>query len=82
MASYDEVLARLMEQLRARTANGETLNEDTDLVGELGLDSVTVMDMMLEIEDEFDITVPLNALADVRTVRDLAQTILRLEGVR
>ena len=34
----------------------------------------------MEIEDEFDISVPINALADVRTVRDLTDLIHKIKS--
>jgi acyl carrier protein len=34
----------------------------------------------MEIEDEFDISVPINALADVQTVHEFANLIERIEA--
>jgi acyl carrier protein len=42
------------------------------LTADLELDSAQLMELVLEIEEEFDISVPLNILPDVQTVRDLA----------
>jgi len=57
------------------------ITPDTDLVGDIDLDSLRVMDMVMEIEDQLDITIPTDLLADVRTVDDLANCILkRLSG--
>jgi acyl carrier protein len=53
------------------------LSEDTELVTDLGLDSMQVMEMLLVIEDRFDISVPVSILPDVVTVRDLAQQIVK-----
>jgi acyl carrier protein len=36
----------------------------------------------MELEDEFDITIPLDQLAEVRTVRDLADTVIAVSGGR
>lgn len=52
----------------------------TELTGDLELDSLRVMDLMLAVEDEFDISVPINSLADVRTVGDLAVLIQKTVG--
>ena len=38
------------------------------------------MGLLLAIEDRFDISVPLNILPDVRTVRDLAVQLEKLTG--
>lgn len=61
-------------------APGSTITEDTEIVAGLGLDSVKVLDLIMEIEDEFDVSIPMNKLADVRTVRDLAAAIESLEA--
>jgi acyl carrier protein len=47
-------------------------------VAELGLTSLQVMMMIEQIEDDFDISVPLNILPDIRTVRDLARQLEKL----
>ena len=51
------------------------LVDDEALVTELGLTSLQVMSMIEQIEDHFDISIPLNILPDIRTVRDLAQQL-------
>ncbi|MCK4425431.1 MAG: acyl carrier protein, partial [Deltaproteobacteria bacterium] len=50
----------------------------TDLVADLGLDSMAVMELLAAIEDRFDISIPLNILPDVRTLKDLALQIQQL----
>ncbi len=49
-----------------------------DLSRELGLDSVQVMDLIMEIEDHLDISVPVELLADARTLDQLCAGIVRL----
>ena len=51
---------------------------DTELVGDLGLSSLKIMDLLLEVEDRFDVSVPMNILPDVNTVRDFAQQLEKL----
>ena len=78
--SYAEILSRLTIHLE-RIASPETvINEQSELVTQLGLDSVKVLDVIMEIEDEFDVSVPMNLLADVRTVRDLAHVIAQIQS--
>ena len=48
---------------------------DSSVIEDTGLDSVSVMDFVMELEDEFDITIPLDQIAEVRTVGDLANTV-------
>lgn len=50
----------------------------TDLARELGLDSVQVMDMVMEIEDRLDVSVPVETLADARTLDQLCAGVAKL----
>jgi acyl carrier protein len=77
---YPEILARLSAHLRNVAGPDAAITEDADLIEQIGLDSGKVLDLLMEIEDEFDVSVPMNALADVRTVRNLAETIHDLLG--
>jgi len=54
--------------------------EDTELSAQLALDSLKVMDLIVAVEDRFDISIPLNALADVRTIGDLAELVAKATG--
>lgn len=49
-----------------------------DLVKEIGLDSVRTMDFIMEIEDRLDLSVPVEMLADARTLDQLCAGIVRL----
>jgi len=55
------------------------INESQHLMRDLELDSVMVMELMMELEDHFDISIPLNSLPDVNTVSDLAAEISKLK---
>lgn len=51
-----------------------------DLMREVGLDSVQVMDLVMEIEDRLDISVPVETLADAHTLDQLCAGIVQLAG--
>lgn len=75
---YDEILQRLLKQLEIIAGSDVQIEESTDLVEGLGLDSFKVLDLLLEVEDEFDISIPMNLLADVKTVKDLAERVTEI----
>ena len=58
---------------------GKTIEAATDIAAELDLDSLAVMDVIMELEDSLDISIPLNLIPDIRTVGDLADTIGQLK---
>lgn len=80
MPDYNEFLTQIYEVLKPFAKRGLILNEDSELVTELGLSSLQVMELIEHIEDHFDISVPLNILPDIRTIRDLAQQLEKLTG--
>ena len=73
MREYEDILAELYELLEPFSKEqAEALREDTELVADLEIDSLKLMELLMEIEDRFDVSVPLNVLPDVSTVKDLA----------
>lgn len=65
-------VCQFLEQITGPDTN---IKPDTNIAEELSLDSVKVLDLLMELEDEFDISVPLNLMVDVQTVNDLVDLI-------
>jgi acyl carrier protein len=78
MPSYDQICAVVNEVLTEHAKPGLSIVGETELVADLGLDSVQVMELLLGIEEHFDISFPLNALPDIRTVNDLCSELQNL----
>jgi acyl carrier protein len=78
MQGYDEILQKLYDILKPFVEGGIALTEETDLIADLDLDSLKIMNLLLAVEDTFDISVPLNVLPDIRTIRDFAQQLHQL----
>lgn len=78
MPSYQEICPQLIELLGTFVDDGQELSEDTELVADLGLSSLKIMDLLMEVEDRFDVSVPMNILPDVNTVRDFAVQLEKL----
>ena len=49
----------------------------TDLAADLNVDSVAAMDLIMEIEDRFEIDIPINLVSDMSTVADLVALVDR-----
>ena len=72
MSDTIEEICKLLEPFNTK---GVALAPDTDISTDLNIDSVTVMDFVMEVEDHFDIEIPLNVLSETRTVADLAKVV-------
>lgn len=70
-----DTAAQIYELLQPFNTNGTVLTPATDISSDLNIDSVTVMDFVMEVEDHFDIEIPLNVLSETRTIADLVKII-------
>jgi acyl carrier protein len=78
MQLNEKIINAVTEILRPLVPEGQLINAETDLVADLGLDSLKVMKLVETVEDRFDISIPLNILPDVRTVSDF---VLQIEKI-
>jgi acyl carrier protein len=51
---------------------------DSELLADLGFDSLQVLELVGELEDHFSIAIPLNELTHVRTVAQVVDQVRRL----
>jgi len=72
---YAEIYRQVVELLQEYAPKPVPIQEETELINDLGFDSLRVMEMLHDVEDTFDITYPLNSLSDLRTVKDFALQI-------
>ena len=73
-----DTLAALFEILKSFNKTGVELTPGTRFSEDLNFDSLVVMEFIAEVEDAFDISVPLNILPDVATIRDLAVAVEKI----
>lgn len=76
--SGDEIEDRVLALLASHARNPIEPRPETDIVADAGMDSVAVMDFVLDLEEAFDVTIPLDRLSDVRTVADV---VARVRGI-
>lgn len=76
---YDHIYQQLCRILQNISKSDQSIGPDINLIDHLELDSMKVLDVIMEIEDELDVSVPLNNLVDVNTVSDLAHLVYELK---
>ena len=70
------VLEKLIELLCEQLdIEADEVNENTDIVNDLGADSLDVVDLVMTLEDEFGIEVPDEAIENLRTVGDVVNFV-------
>jgi len=53
----------------------EEMTADTKIAEDLGADSLDVVELLMAIEDEFDVEVPDEEIENIKTVGDVAEYI-------
>lgn len=76
MVNREIVMDYILSFLQDLVENGVEIKPDSDLVNDLGLESIKVMDLLMMLEDRFDISIPINILLDVKTPAQLMETLL------
>ena len=78
MQSKEEILDQLFELIRPYSEQPIVLSEQTRIIDDVGLNSMKVMELVMQTEDHFDISIPLNILPDVSTIGEFAKHLEQL----
>lgn len=70
-----DTVERLIEPFNSK---GVEVSTTTTFMGDLEWDSLTVMDFVASVEDEFDIMITMNMQAEIETVGQLVAAIDKL----
>ena len=74
-AATDERIRALIEPFNKK---GIAITEATTFAGDLEFDSLTVMDFVAEIEDEFDILISMNQQAEIESYGQLVDAVSQM----
>ncbi|GMM93807.1 acyl carrier protein [Qipengyuania sp. MTN3-11] len=72
--------ARIREIAEPFNKKGVTITEQTTFQNDLEFDSLTVMDFVAEIEDEFDIIISMNQQAEIENYGQLVDAVHKLRS--
>lgn len=80
MTDRTAILDTLRTQIEPFNKKGVAITEATSFQGDLEWNSLTVMDFVAAIEDEFDIIITMNMQAEIENVGQLADAVEKLKG--
>ncbi|MEE4536972.1 MAG: acyl carrier protein [Erythrobacter sp.] len=75
-AEVDQRIRTLIEPFNKK---GVSITDATTFQNDLEFDSLTVMDFVAEIEDEFDIIITMNQQAEIETYGQLVDAVHKLQ---
>ena len=70
---FEKIAAILADQLDVEAAD---ITMTTDIVDDLGADSLDIVDLVMTLEDEFDLEIPDEDIETVRSVGDLVKYLV------
>jgi acyl carrier protein len=78
-AEVDTTIRSLIEPFNKK---GVAIEDGTTFANDLEFDSLTVMDFVAAIEDEFDIIISMNQQAEIETYGQLVDAVTKMAGDR
>ena len=74
--TMDEIFKTMQDLIAEQFAiDTDEIGMDSSFVDDLGADSLDVVDMLMSLEDEFDVEIPDDEIEKIRTVGDLVTYI-------
>ena len=80
MTDRDETHAKILDLIEPFNKKGAAVTPQTRFAQDLEWDSLTVMDFVASVEDEFDILISMNRAAEIETVDQLVDAVGQLQG--
>lgn len=80
MTDRTQIYDTVATQIAPFNKKGVALTEATTFQNDLEWDSLTVMDFVAAIEDEFDIMITMNMQAEIETVGQLVDAVVKLKS--
>jgi acyl carrier protein len=80
MTDRQQIFDTIAIQIAPFNKKGVELSDATTFAGDLEWDSLTVMDFVAAIEDEFDIIITMNMQAEIETVGQLVDAVVKLRA--
>src|SRR5438270_13851820 len=80
MSDRQQTYDKVAELIAPFNKKGVAITEGTRFAQDLEWDSLTVLDFVATIEDEFDVLISMNMQAEIETVGHLVDALQRLKG--
>jgi acyl carrier protein len=82
MSDRQQTYAKVAEMIAPFNKKGVAITEATRFAQDLEWDSLTVLDFVATVEDEFDVIITMNMQAEIETIGQLIDALERLQGQR
>ena len=80
MPDRQQTFAKVLDLIEPFNKKGVAIEDGTTFAGDLEFDSLTVMDFVAAIEDEFDIIISMNQQAEIENYGQLVDAVCKLQA--
>ena len=77
--NVEETIIRILEEYSDQEIDPATLKPDTNIKNDLGLDSLAVVEMVLDVEVQFDVEIPDEEAESMTTFGDIVEYVKKLQ---
>ena len=82
MSDRQQISAKVHEIIAPLNKKGVDVTDETRFAQDLEWDSLTVLDFVASVEDEFDVMITMNMQAEIETVGQLVDALQRLTAAK
>jgi len=69
--SREEIYDKICELLKPYNPKNRKIEMSSGIMSDLEVDSVAVFDLVMGLEDHYDISIPMEMVSDIKTIKEL-----------
>ena len=77
-SSREQIFVKICELLKPYNPQNRQITLQSGIVSDLEVDSVAVFDLVMELEDHYDISISMEQVSDIKTVGELVNCVNQL----
>lgn len=77
---HQQIFDKICELLIPYNPKKLTITRQSGIVTDLGVDSTAVFDLIMGLEDHYDISIPMEMVSDIKTVGELVNAVTQLNA--
>ena len=76
--NHEQIFDKICELLIPYNPKKLAITGQSGIVTDLGVDSTAVFDLIMGLEDHYDISIPMEMVSDIKTVGELVSAVMQL----
>ena len=78
MPTREDIYDKICELLKPYNPKNRPIEMSSGIMSDLEVDSTAVFDIIMGLEDHYDISIPMEMVSDIKTVGELSSAIIEL----